>query len=374
MVRIGRLAGIPVGIHPLWLVVVALISLSLGAQYYPDNAPGISSEAAYLLGLLSALTLFAGIVAHEFGHALVARRHGVEIEEIDLWLLGGVARMRGESPSAHAELRFAAAGPAVTAVLLAVFALLRYGLGSDAFPDWLRAFIEYQVYVNAAILVLNLIPAFPLDGGRLLHALLWERGGDRDAATEVAGRIGAAFGWGFVALGFVSLFAGAPAGLWFALIGGFIVLAARAERERAALEHHLHGVTVADLMEPDPVTVPEWLTADGAIASRVGRHLFQAFPVIDGEGRAAGLLTLDCLRAVPPPLRSTRRVGEIAMHDPALTVRADADVAELMMRPAFAQVGRAVVVDERGEVIGLVSATEIQRRLRRADLLLPRAA
>ena len=371
--RIGRLAGIPIGIHPLWLVVVALITISLGAQYYPDQAPELSEDAAYALGLASALTLFAGIVAHELGHAIVARRYGVDIEEIDLWLLGGVARMRGDAPSARAELRFAIAGPAVTACLLAVFAAVRYGAGSDDLADWLRAFLDYQVYVNAAILVFNMLPAFPLDGGRVLRALLWKSSGSRSAATATAGRIGTGCGWAFVAFGVIGVLGGAPGGLWFALIGGFIVVAAQAERTRATIEHELAGVSVTDVMAPDPVTVPDWLTADGAISSHVGRHLYSAFPVIDAEGRAAGLLTLDGLRRVPPAERGLRRVSDVAVRDPALTVTGDVDVAELVLRPAFARIGRAVVVSDAGEVIGLVSTTDVERRLKRAELLRPTA-
>lgn len=372
-IRIGRLAGIPVGIHPLWLVIVGLITVSLGSDYYPVEAPGLSQDAAYALGMASALTLFAGIIAHEFGHAIVARRNGVEIEEIDLWLLGGVARMRNDAPNARAELRFAIAGPAVTACLLAAFAAVRFGIGAGGMTDWMRAFLDYQIYVNAAILVFNLLPAFPLDGGRVLRALLWMRSGSREAATATAGRVGAGCGWAFVALGVMSALGGAAAGLWFALIGGFVVLAARAERTRVIVQHDLAGVTVADVMVHDPVTIADWLTADGAIESRVRTHLFSAFPVIDAEGHANGLLTLESLRRVPAAERGLRRVSEIALHDPQLMVTADLDVADVVMRPAFASVGRAVVVDADGEVIGLVSTTDVSRRLRRAELLRPAA-
>ncbi len=371
-IRIGRLAGIPVGVHPLWLVIVALITVSLGSDYYPREAPGLSEDAGYALGMASALTLFAGILAHEFGHALVARRNGVEIEEIDLWLLGGVARMRNDSPNAGAELRFAAAGPAVTAGLLALFAAVRFGLG-DGTADWLRAFLDYQIYVNAAILAFNLLPAFPLDGGRVLRALLWKRSGSRETATATAGQVGAGCGWVFVALGVMSALGGAPAGLWFALIGGFVVLAARSERSRVMMEHDFAGVTIGDVMAANPVTIPEWLTADGAIESHVRKHLFSAFPVVDSEGHGAGLLTLESLRRVPPAERGLRRVSEIALHDPELTVTSGIGVADVVMRPAFARVGRAVVVDADGEVIGLVSATDVTRRLRRAELLRPAA-
>ena len=159
-IRVGHLAGIPIGVQPLWIVIVGLITWSLGAAYYPDQVDGIAPLAAYGLGLLSALLLFASILLHELGHALVARRNGVEIEGIDLWLLGGVARMADHPKSAGAELRFAIAGPAVTLVIATFFAAISAALPASA-PVALRALVEYQAFVNLAILVFNLLPAFP---------------------------------------------------------------------------------------------------------------------------------------------------------------------------------------------------------------------
>jgi len=179
--RIGRIAGIPVGVSPLWLVIVGLITWSLGAGYYPEKVHGITPLAAYGLGLASALLLFASILAHEFGHALVARRRGVKIEEIDLWLLGGVARMSGQPKTADDELRFALAGPAVTAVIAGAFEGLALALPGSA-PSAVRAVVVYQAQINLLILGFNLVPAFPLDGGRVARALLWRRSGNLAAA------------------------------------------------------------------------------------------------------------------------------------------------------------------------------------------------
>ena len=166
-IRIGRLAGIPIGFQPLWFLIVALITWGLGAAYYPDEAPGIAPVAAYALGLLSALLLFASILLHELGHAVVARRHGVEIEEIDLWLLGGVARMKGYPHEARDELRFALAGPLVTLVVAAAFWITAAVLPAST-PAAIEALITSQAIINTAILFFNLIPAPPLDGGTVL--------------------------------------------------------------------------------------------------------------------------------------------------------------------------------------------------------------
>lgn len=366
--RIGRLAGIPVGVHPLWLVIVGLITLSLGHDYYPSADPSLSAGAAYALGLVSALALFAGVLLHELGHALVARRYGVEVEEIDLWLLGGVARMTGEAKAPGDELRFALAGPAVTAGVLAVFGALRLAAGAAA-PEWLRAFLDYQVYVNAAILVFNLIPAFPLDGGRAMRALLWRRSGDRDGATARAAQIGRAFGFGLVVLGGASFLGGAVGGLWLALIGGFLIVAGRAEEQSARVRHSFEGRDVASLMSAPAVVLGEDLTLEEAVTAGFAHHLFTAFPVVDAGERVVGVLTLTDVRAVAAGDRRRRRAGDVARRDPALLVEPATPVTELLERPAFLRTGRAVVVDADGRALGVVSVTDADRRLR-ADALL----
>ncbi len=361
VIRLGRLAGIPFGVHPLWLVIVVLLTTSLGGAYYPDAVPGLSDGAAYALGFASTLTLFAGIVAHELGHAVVARRHGVEIEEIDLWLLGGVARMANEPTYPKAEFRFALAGPAVTALLLAAFGVLRVALGSEM-ADWVRAFVDYQLYVNAAILFFNLLPAFPLDGGRVLRSLLWMRSGDRDVATISAGRIGGGFGWAFVFLGVMLTLEGAN-GIMLALVGAFIIVAARAERERASLHHAVAGLTVADVMERAPITVPTGMSAEAAVEEIVRPHPHAAFPVVDGDGHGIGLLTLASLRQMPRLQRERVPVDDLVVSGQGVVVGPDTALGDLVMEARFAEVGRALVLEEDGTVAGIVSITDVQRRL-----------
>lgn len=368
-VHLGHLAGIPIGVQPLWLAIVALLTYSLGHDYFPQQDAGLSSGAAYALGLISALGLFAGILLHELGHAIVARRRGVAVDEIDLWLLGGVSRMHGEPEAPGDELRYAAAGPAVTAAILVVLAPLRLGLGG-VLPDWARALLDYQLYVTAAILAFNLLPAFPLDGGRILRSVLWQRSGDRDRATGQAAAIGRFFGWALVALGALSFASGQIGGLWFALVGGFIIIASAAEAQGTRTQHALAGVTAGELMTPHPVTLSADLTVQDAIVVGFTRHLFTAFPVVDDAGRAVGLLSIDAVRAVPVAARGHERVGAAMTPDPALVAHADVLVADLMRRPAFGSMGRAVIVDDERRPVGLLSVTDVQRRLR-ADALLP---
>lgn len=365
--RLGRLAGIPIGVQPLWLVIVGLITYALGRNYFLVEDPGLSNGAAYALGLLSALTLFAGIVLHELGHAVVARNRGVQVDEIDLWLLGGVSRLHGEPKEPGDELRFALAGPAVTAVILAIAVGVQQAFGG-MLPDWARAFVDYQVYVNALILAFNLLPAFPLDGGRVTRSLLWKRSGDRERSTDQAAAIGRAFGIGMMVLGFLTIPAGGVGGLWLMLIGGFLFVAGTAEARQMHLTHALEGVLAGELMSSPVVSVPASSTLQAAIDGGFVAHLYGSFPVVDDAGLAVGLLPLRTVRATPAAERATKLVSEAMIADPELLIGRGTPVTDLLTEESFLRVGRAVVVDYDNRPIGLVSITDVQRRMQVDDL------
>ncbi|MGZ4186646.1 MAG: site-2 protease family protein [Solirubrobacteraceae bacterium] len=362
-IRVARIAGIPVGVSPLWLIIVALITWSLGDGYYPGQVHGITPAASYALGLASALLLFASILAHEFGHALIARRRGVKIEEIDLWLLGGIARMSGQPKTADDELRFALAGPAVTAVIAAIFGAAALALPTSA-PAALRAMVGYQAEINLLILGFNLIPAFPLDGGRVARALLWRRSGDIAAATNTAAGLGRGFGYFLIAFGVLLTFNGAPGGLWLALIGMFLVIAANAERRQEQVVTMFTGVDAHELMTQPVISIPSGSSLEQA-QQYFARYRYTAFPVTGADGRAVGILSIGQLERRP---RSARFVDELADRDPALLVGEREDVAHLLEQPAFARVGRAAVVDAEGRPVGIISLTDIQRAIRAARL------
>lgn len=367
-IRIGRIGGIPIGVQPLWLAVVALITWSLGAAYYPDQVPGISPAAACGLGLLSALLLFASILLHELGHAVVARHHGVEIEEIDLWLLGGVARMKGYPKAAGDELRFALAGPAVTLAIAMAFGLIALALPASA-PAALTAVVSYQLLVNAAILAFNLLPAFPLDGGRVARALLWQRSGDLPRATAAAATIGRGLGYAMVGLGVFAALAGGVGGLWLALIGLFVVVAAKAEENGLRVRTALAGRQAGRLMTSPAVTVPADASVEGAIESFFVKYRFSAFPVVD-RGKPIGLIDVATAERIPPQRRLMTSVREVAVAEPELIVDESQDIAELLERPAFQRLGRAVVLTDEGG-IGIVSITDVRRVLRALELAGP---
>ena len=287
-VRIGRLAGIPIGINPLWLVIVGLITWSLGATYYPDQVSGISPAAAYGLGFASALLLFASIVLHELGHAVVARRRGVAVEGIDLWLLGGVSKLRGSPHGPGDELRYAAAGPAVTLAIALGFGAVVLALPAGT-PAALRALLEYQLYVNALILAFNLLPAFPLDGGRILRAVVWARVGEMARATSIAATVGRGFAYGFIFLGVLVALQGAPGGLWLSLIGLFLAFAGRAEEGAQQLRSTLGGHQARELMSYPAVVIPAEFTVDAA----TGRLRTPPLSLVPGLRRRPGARPVD---------------------------------------------------------------------------------
>jgi Zn-dependent protease/predicted transcriptional regulator len=359
-----------VGVSPWWLVIVALITWSLGASYFPEVIHGISPAASYALGLSSALLLFASILAHEFGHALVARRHGIEVQEIDLWLLGGVSRMCGEAHDPGDELRYALAGPAVTAVIAACFGVVAVLLPSST-PAVVRALVEYQVFVNGLILVFNLLPAFPLDGGRVLRALLWRRSGEIAKSTDTAAGVGRAFGYLMILLGGLEFVGGAPEGLWLALIGFFIVMAAGAQAAGAQVQAALSGVSAGELMSTPAISIPEHASLAHAADAYFRPYRYSAFPVVDEQGRAVGLVSIAQVEACLRGRRGPAEIGAVADHDSALIVHDQEDVARLLERPAFASFGRAVVVDAASRPVGLVSITDVQRALRAYKLAGP---
>lgn len=346
-------------VSPWWLAIVALITWSLGANYFPEVVGGLSSAAYYALGLASALLLFASILAHEFGHALVARRHGVEIEEIELWLLGGVSRMRGEAHTPRDELLYSLAGPLVTAVIAGCFAAAALLL-PDSAPAVLRALVAYQAVVNGVILVFNMLPAFPLDGGRVLRSILWRRSGDLRRATERASQVGRVAGYLMMALGALELLSGSPAGIWLAMIGFFIVAAGRAEALGARLRAELAGVHARELMSTPALSIPADLSVEEA-ARGYGGYRYAAFPVVAADGVALGIVLARTLQALAHGRSRHERVVTIADRDADLLVGEEEDVGALLGRASFLRVGRAVVIDAERRPLGLLSISDVQR-------------
>jgi Zn-dependent protease len=234
-VHFGRIRGIRIGANWSLFPIFFLIAWSLAVVLLPAAAPGFTGWGYWVFALLTTAGFYAGLVAHELSHAIVAQRHGVLVKRIVLWMFGGVAQLEGDTPDARAELQVAAAGPAASLTIAALAALLAWLLGIIGASSLIVAAVWWLAGINALLAAFNLLPAFPLDGGRILRAALWHRWSDRMRATAVAAKVGQVAGYGLVAIGLLEFLAGGGAfgGLWLALVGWFITVAARQQNERA---------------------------------------------------------------------------------------------------------------------------------------------
>ena len=358
-ISLGRIGGVEVRVNWSWLVVLALIVWTLADGVFPSQNPRLSRDTHLAMAVVAALLFFASILLHELGHAWAARREGLEVDGITLWLFGGVSQFKGGFPSAGAEFRIAIAGPLVSLVLGVVFVLIAIaGLPSavDGVAAWLG-------YVNLALLVFNLIPALPLDGGRVLRAALWQSKGDLGWATRVGTDIGRVFGYLFIGLGVAMfIFQGSFSGAWLAFIGWFLLQAATAEARYIATEAALHGLRVRDLMVRDPVTVDGDLTV-GQFMDEVARsRRFTTYPVVDG-GRAIGLLAFGSVAALPRSEWDSRRVREAMLPLERVPLLTEDETAIDALTALSSPTSNRGLVVENGHLAGLLSITDLTRAL-----------
>jgi Zn-dependent protease/CBS domain-containing protein len=356
---VGRIAGIRIGIHWSWIVVFALIVWTLASGVFPETNPDLSDGAHFAMAVVAAALFFLSVLLHELGHALQARRERMEIDGITLWLFGGVATFRGSFPSAGAELRVAVAGPVVSLLLGVLFVLIAL----IALPEAVDGVSAWLGYVNLSLLVFNLIPAVPLDGGRILHAVLWGRRGDFAWATRVAAGVGRGFGYLLIAGGVAMfIFQSSFSGAWLAFLGWFLLGAASGEARFAAARQALSGLHVRDLMIPDPVTVTPELTLGQFMDDIVWQRRYTTYPVVEGE-RAVGLLPFRCVAQVPRGEWDDRRVRDCMLGlDEVPVLAADDDAIDALVELSQTSVNRGLVLAD-GRLDGLLSITDLAHAL-----------
>ena len=374
-IQLARVFGIRIGVDYSWFLVLFLIIWSL-TGYYEDVAP---SSNAFALAVVSALLFFLSILLHELGHAWVALRNGIPIEGIDLWLFGGVAKLGRDADSPGVEFRIAAAGPLVTVLIAAVcFALgMAVSSGSDALDSArfsndvtgaTTAVLGYLTSINVLLLVFNLIPAFPLDGGRIARAIAWKLTGDRNRATRFAARLGRGGGYLMVAAG-VALYAftgDLVGGIWLAFIGWFLAGAARSAEAQAAFAGRIEHLRVADVMDAEPVAIPEGASVADAEQQFFLRYGWAWFPVVDSNGRLVGVVSREAVDSVRAEERATRPVGSVMARDDGtsgLRVRLDEPLESLLGQEGLARLGAIMAVDSEGVLRGVVTIDAVRRAL-----------
>jgi Zn-dependent protease len=361
-VPIARIAGIRISADWSVLLIGALLAWGVAGGAVPGQVPGTPIWLAWIVGIIAALLLIASLIAHELGHALLARRHGIAVAGIRLWLFGGIAQMSGDWVNGKTEMLVAAIGPAITLVLSGVFVGSSWLLVQISAPPLVIVVTEWLAAVNLALLVFNLIPAFPLDGGRILRGFLWTRTKNRMTATIAASRAGRFFAVMVVGLGVLDLFFLDPVGgLWLILIGWFLDSAARGEATGEQARHALEGVVVGDVMSKNPVIVPSWITVELLVEQYAMGHQFTSFPTHSIDGRIDGLVTMRGIKQVPPQQRGSRRAIDIAIPaDRVPVARQDEPITELLKRIGTASDGRAMVYDG-GTLVGIISPSDVAR-------------
>jgi Zn-dependent protease len=383
-IQLARILGIRVGVDFSWFVVLFLVIFWLSSSF--QDTLGSSDTTAYLTAVASALLLFASIVVHELGHALAARRHGIDVAGITISPLGGFAQMSRESRTPREELEVAGAGPLATLAIVVASVLAGFALvgphrfvdaallatSADVTPVLLT--IGFLVTMNLIVLVFNLIPAYPLDGGRIVRAVVWRVTGDRNRGTRVAARLGQAFsivligGGLWVTIGLASLI-----GIWFVFVGLMIGGAARALLAQTALTEQLEDVRVGDIMDADPVSVPEELPAARALDEFFLRYRWPWFPVVDAAGRFVGVLREEGARHAVEDGTTHGNGAEVLVRELMESddagrwrIGEDQSLRTLLDADGLRTLGAMMVLDGGGVLRGVVTLGRLRRALRAA--------
>jgi Zn-dependent protease len=371
--------GIRISVDWSWFLFLFFVILFTSRTYGDLLDESSAATTPFLLGILTAFGFFASIVLHELGHAFAAMRNGIGITGIQLWIFGGMARMDREAETPGVELKVALAGPLVT---LAIFLALTVGgviaVGGAAFEDavvldpnagvsGLLAVVAWLAVINLLLLVFNLLPAFPMDGGRVARAIAWWKTGDRTSATRFAANLGRLFGYLFIAGGlFLILTGDAFGGIWLALIGMVVNGSARGAAMQTAITSRIDKLSVADVMDREPVAIPGDISIERALDEYFLRYRWPWFPVVDAAHRFLGLLERDRADEVPEISRASSSVSDLIDPDQGLFVRDDTPLDSLLSNQNLRKLGALMAVDADGRLSGVITVEQVGRALRDA--------
>src|ERR1700733_7299899 len=377
--QLARIFGIRVGVSASWFVVLFLLIYWLSQEYFPEVMTG-SQSTAYLVAVAGALGYFASLILHELGHALVARRLGIPIAGIDLWFFGGLSQMRREPQSAGEEFKIAVAGPAVTLALFglclgAVYLLASSGTVSDVAltsatvkTTPVLALVGWLGFINAALLVFNIVPAFPLDGGRIVRALIWWRTGDRNAATHFTGRAGQAFALALGLLGLWSFASGGNfLGLMTMLLAFFLYQSANAAVVQGTLGRRIQHITVGDIMDREPVTISADVTLLDAQEQFFLRYRWPCFAVVSPARHFLGVVRQQRVDSEIAAGRPALPVIDVLEEDMPVRIGEEAPLESLLSAEGLGRLGAMVAVDKDGVLQGVVTLAQVRQALRPAQ-------
>ncbi|BCK70127.1 zinc metalloprotease [Streptomyces glebosus] len=366
-VRVGQVVGVPLRMHWSVPLLVGLFAYGLGRQGLPVWTPGRSDAVYAVGGVAGAALLMGSLLLHETAHAATALRKKISVQDVTLWALGGTTRM-GRPPNAAAAFAVAVSGPLISLVIGGV--ALGAGIGLHGLSGWAvpSVVLAWLGWANLFLGVFNLLPAVPLDGGRVVQAVLWWRTGDRERADLAASRGGQIMGLLLVAAGWISVLRGAPGGLWIVFIGLFIMIVAGAERRRAALHRALRGLRVGEAMTGPVATGADWLTVQRFIDEVAVHSRYSVLPLLDFEGRPSGIVQLRRLATVPAAGRETLRVREVATPLSQCAVAAPDDLLTEALDKLSLRTGARILVVDAGHLVGIVTGKDISRLMQRETL------
>jgi Zn-dependent protease len=358
-VTLFKLFGFEVRADASWLILAVLISWTLALSYFPSQYKHLSGEQYWLMGMASALGLFASIIVHEFSHSLVARRRGLPMKGITLFIFGGVAEMGGEPPSAKTEFLMAIAGP-IASILIGAGCYVLYVATRGVLPVTVSGVIQYLSWVNFVLAAFNLIPAFPLDGGRVLRSALWHWTGDLRKATRTAAAMGSGFGIVLMLFAVWQWFSGNFVGaMWYFLIGLFLKGAARASYQQLVIRMALQGEPVGRFMNTHPIAAPSRISLEDFVRDYVYRYHHQMFPVLDASENLAGCVTTNLVKAVPRDEWNRHSLQEVLqLRSPRNTVAPTEDAVSALATMNSSGQSRLMVA-EGDHLVGVLALKDL---------------
>lgn len=359
-ITLFRVLGIPVRVNASWLLVLAFLTWTLAVGYFPRVLPDLPLGALWIKGFVAALLLFASVFLHELAHAAAALRYGIPVSSITLHVFGGVSQLERDPDAPGAEFVIAVVGPLTSFAIAIALGAARLAIPVSAAA---HATLAYLVFVNIMLGIFNLVPGFPLDGGRLLRAALWKFRGDLRWATRIASRAGAGVGVLLIVFGLLRSVGGEPlGGLWMSFIGLFLLQAAQGSYQQLRVQQALGGRRVADVMARDVVSVPADLPVARVADELFWQHRVSSFPVVDGP-RVIGIVALDHLKSVAAEDRPATLVRAImAPLSEALVARPDDSLWTALTRLSQNGVGRLAVL-EGGRLVGYLSVKDVMQVL-----------
>jgi Zn-dependent protease/CBS domain-containing protein len=370
-IRLGRLFGIEIGANWSLIFVFAFIAWTLATQVLPSAALHQSQATYWIIGIVGAVLFYGCLLAHELSHSLVARRFGVKVSGITLWLFGGVSQLEGEPGSAGAEALIAGVGPLTSFVVAGIAFAIAWVTSNDL----ASGLFSYLLFVNAALAIFNLVPAFPLDGGRLLSSILWWRSGSRQRAVHNAVQVGRVFAYLMIAGGVALFFFGqGVSGIWLAFIGWFLLSAGSQEEAGSAIRTLLRNIPVSAAMSAPVVTLPDWITVQQFLESVAPNHSFTTYPVHEPSGKLTGVVRLRDLVRLPAQERAVKKLIDVARPiSDVPTSNPREDIVALIQRLGSALDQRVLVFDN-GQLVGILSPADIARLLSIRQTLAGRSA